>query len=205
MTYHMSEGKRKGRSSSRARREGGAAETTAPSHRRTTVVIATAATSFLFLSLAALTVHHSCANAEDPVGVEDRLCTVGENGEKVCETVFFEPDIYDNPPNDNDEEEEDWFAIGECIDNDPDCPQLAEGGECDNNPGYTKYQCAVSCGNCAEFDAAYVALRDGTGNGPCTDEYIECKNWAAMGECGFNPGFMLVECERSCLVCFEDT
>lgn len=41
--------------------------------------------------------------------------------------------------------------------------------------------------------------------GPCTDEYVECKNWAAMGECGYNPPFMLIQCQRSCLVCFEDT
>ncbi|KAL7538279.1 hypothetical protein ACHAXR_008444 [Thalassiosira sp. AJA248-18] len=133
--------------------------------------------------------------AVDPV--EDYLCSVGPDGEQVCETVYFEPDIYDNPPDDGDEE--DLLAVIECTDLDPECETLAESGACDDNPGFMKYECAVSCNTCSEFDAAYA------GSGPCTDKYVECKNWAAMGECGFNPNFMLVECERSCVMCFEDT
>ena len=70
------------------------------------------------------------------------------------------------------------------------------------------YECAVSCLTCDEFEEAYEELRsggEGDGDGPCTDKYAECKNWAQQGECGFNPDFMIAECERSCMICFEDT
>ena len=40
---------------------------------------------------------------------------------------------------------------------------------------------------------------------PCTDLYRECKQWAGQGECAYNPDFMLMQCQRSCMVCFEDT
>lgn len=35
----------------------------------------------------------------------------------------------------------------------------------------------------------------------CIDENDNCKQWAAMGECDANPGYMQVRCRRSCKVC----
>ena len=35
----------------------------------------------------------------------------------------------------------------------------------------------------------------------CIDENVNCKQWAAMGECDANPGYMQVSCRRSCKVC----
>jgi len=146
------------------------------------------------------------------VAVEDRLCHVGLDGQEECEAVYNEHDTYeyDDPPLDDDDDDDDDDDVKgeqfECTDLHDTCETLADDGECDTNPGFMKYECAVSCGTCSEFDAAYEALwDDGTGDGPCTDRNEECMGWAAMGECGFNPGFMLVECERSCLICFEDT
>ena len=142
----------------------------------------------------------------------DVLCTAaGPDGEEDCQAVYFEPDIldasYSSPPDDGGEG--DYFLdAGRCVDSDDpdhDCRALAESGECESNPGFTRYRCAASCGTCPDFDDAYGRWRDGTGAEPCTDEYSECKNWAAMGECGYNPPFMLVECQRSCMICFEDT
>ena len=156
-------------------------------------------------ALLLLAVHVNAAVEES--AVEDYLCSIGPDGEEECETVYFKPDVYDAPPNDEDDVEH-WrsgLAVDGCTDRDPNCKTLSASGECDKNPGFMKYECAVSCGTCAEFDAAYEALREGTGDGPCTDKYVECMGWAAMGECGFNPNFMLVECERSCMGCFEDT
>ncbi|KAL9178578.1 hypothetical protein ACHAXT_001916 [Thalassiosira profunda] len=139
--------------------------------------------------------------------VADHLCEVGPDGETTCETVYFEPDIYD--PSLDEEDDQRWrdgLAITECIDFDEDqCKEFAAKGQCDENPGFMEYECSVSCGTCEKFDAAYEALREGSGDGPCTDKYPECKGWAGMGECSFNPGFMQVECERSCMLCYEDT
>lgn len=140
-------------------------------------------------------------NAADQV--EDHICSEGPDGEQICETVYSKSDIYDNTPDSGDEDDDDEWP--ECMDMDEECDALADKGECENNPGFMKYECAESCGTCDDFDAAYEALNDGSGDGPCTDKYVECKNWAAMGECSFNPGFMEVECERSCMGCFEDT
>ena len=141
---------------------------------------------------------------------EEYLCTEGPDGEQDCEAVYFDSDIYQDSGDESGEKVDDgaWrsqLAVEECTDHGDECTSLAENDECNTNPGYMKYQCAKSCNTCDEFDAAYEALRDGTGDGPCTDRYRECKNWAHMGECSFNPNFMLVECERSCMICFEDT
>ena len=145
----------------------------------------------------------------------DVLCTAGPDGEEDCQAVYFEPDVRDEFPRDDTDDDPDvvygddyFLSAGGCVDtNNPDfdCPAMAESGECETNPGFTKYRCALSCGTCDDFDVAYGKLRDGTGGRPCTDEYKECKGWAAMGECAYNPDFMLVECQRSCVVCFEDT
>ena len=145
---------------------------------------------------------------------EEYLCSIGPDGEEDCEAVYFEPDIDDVIINDHhhdddfEEEEERWrmgLAVEECADRHAECPTYAEDGECESNPGFAKYQCAVSCGTCGDFDAAYEGMREGGGDGPCTDKHRECRDWAHMGECGFNPGFMLGECKRSCMVCYEDT
>ncbi|KAL4452128.1 hypothetical protein ABPG75_007790 [Micractinium tetrahymenae] len=40
----------------------------------------------------------------------------------------------------------------------------------------------------------------GTSKG-CTDDDEKCEEWAVMGECEKNPGFMHVNCRRSCEVC----
>ncbi|KAL7548827.1 hypothetical protein ACHAWF_012087 [Thalassiosira exigua] len=154
-----------------------------------------------------------------PAAVEkDRVCSVDPDGRQVCEAVYVDSDDYDvrTPPppssDDYDEEEDsddDGYDYAErgCADRHPACPDLAARGECAYNPGFAKYRCALSCGTCPEYAAAHEALQgDGRrGDGPCTDLHPKCKMWATGGECGFNPTFMLEECERSCVVCFEDT
>ena len=139
---------------------------------------------------------------------EEYLCTEGPNGEQECQAVTFDTDIYDEVIQEEIADDGAWraiLAVEQCTDRNPDCKSLAESDQCNTNPGYMKYNCPISCNTCDEFDIAYQELRDGNGNGPCTDKYLECKNWANMGECHFNPNFMLLECERSCMVCFEDT
>jgi hypothetical protein len=39
--------------------------------------------------------------------------------------------------------------IGLCVDNDEDCLEWAETGECDKNPTYMKLHCRKSCKHCS--------------------------------------------------------
>ena len=201
---------------------------TTMTHRKkaTTVIAMTTATAIpIILTAAALSSSSFLVRLPPLLGVVvaagasptvDVLCTAGPDGEEDCQAVYFEPDILDYASSssavDRDDDDGgggDYFLnAGGCVDSDDpdhDCRALAESGECESNPGFAKYRCAVSCGTCRDFDDAYGRWRDGSGVEPCTDEYSECKNWAAMGECGYNPPFMLVECQRSCMICFEDT
>jgi len=145
---------------------------------------------------------------------EEVLCTINpDTNTEECEAVYFEPEVYESAIANADEVDEEmldklWraqLAPNECRDNHPDCPSYATKGECITNPGFMTYECAKSCNTCAEFEQAYYDLREGNGDGPCTDRYRECKNWAAMGECAVNPSFMLDQCERSCFQCYVDT
>jgi len=158
----------------------------------------------IVVQLLLITTNNYTANAN-----EEYLCTEGPNGEQECQAVTFDTDIiYDEVVNEQEIDDGAWrasLAVEQCTDRNPDCKSLAESDQCKTNPGYMKYNCPVSCDTCDEFDQKYEELRNGKGNGPCTDKYLECKNWANMGECHFNPNFMLLECERSCMVCFEDT
>ena len=210
------------------------------------IPVSSSSSSWLWLTLFLVPIHtHEhplCTAAAVAVtatatGSDGKRCTDGATTttNNNCEAVYSQPES-DDSNNDHDEDEEDdddddddddYDAIdedypSECSDlADPainDCKALAEGGECNTNPGFMKYQCALSCGTCHEFNAAYAIYNDTHerkkggeeessigGVGPCTDLYRECKQWAGQGECAFNPDFMLVQCERSCMICFEDT
>lgn len=116
----------------------------------------------------------------------------------VKEEIYVDPySVWDEEPQEEEEEQvgvDDWTT---CIDRHEDCPSRAEDNECTTNPGFMHVQCAESCNTCQDFYAA---------NGEfCTDNDASCMTWAKSGECGFNPGYMHNECRRSCLRCFVDT
>ena len=39
----------------------------------------------------------------------------------------------------------------------------------------------------------------------CTGVYAEYTGWAALGECGYTPNFMVAECKRRCVLCLKST
>ena len=42
---------------------------------------------------------------------------------------------------------------------------------------------------------------DGTCEAPCIDKAAQCELWAEQGECERNPGYMVLNCMRSCDAC----
>ena len=65
-----------------------------------------------------------------------------------------------------------------------DCGAWAKAGECKNNPGFMKSECAASCSGSNERDTWHNAS--------------ECLAWAGSGECESNAAFMDVNCALSC-------
>ena len=35
----------------------------------------------------------------------------------------------------------------------------------------------------------------------CKDNNVKCNYWASIGECSMNPGYMLINCKKSCKQC----
>ena len=168
-------------------------------------------TRVVFLALAIL-IHASCSSAAPvdssvPAGIQ---CTVGSDGERVCESSYSEEEE-EFPSEDewssDDEEDGEWWNeidMDECNDHllPKNCDSLTDGGECEKNPGFMKYACPDSCDMCDEFKSS-VAKKEQVAD-LCFDEHAKCKGWASTGECEFNPVFMLKECRRSCFQCYED-
>jgi prolyl 4-hydroxylase len=174
----------------------------------------------VFVALVVFIHASSCLSAAPvdssvPGGIQ---CTIGADGEKVCAYNDEEDEVssddtsssddheeYDDAA-DNDEEDE-WEAelTDECKDHllPERCSALIRKGRCENNPGFMKYACPLACDMCDEFKSSMKKKKMGID--PCMDQHQSCKNWAAMGECGNNPNYMLRECARSCLKCYEDT
>ena len=111
-----------------------------------------------------------------------------------------------------------------CEDTNASCESWASSGECEANPAYMVTNCAKSCGEC---EAAAPAPASGTtttaptsaptsaptlaptlaptsaptgpaGAEACEDMNASCEAWAARGECGTNPSYMISNCFKSC-------
>ena len=77
----------------------------------------------------------------------------------------------------------------------------------DRQSGFMTYHCPKSCNTCSAVKRAQEAaefVEDGDGK-PCMDDHYQCSEWAGMGECDANPGYMLTNCKRACVVCYEGT
>jgi len=93
---------------------------------------------------------------------------------------------------------------GSCVDENVNCAAWAAMGECEANPGYMLVSCRESCGACPTTPAPTPAPTQAP-TPPCSDGNQMCADWAAMGECEANPGWMLVNCRQSCGECSAPT
>ena len=53
---------------------------------------------------------------------------------------------------------------------------------------------------CENTDDKNLSINDADKSG-CQDEHPKCSEWATIGECEENPGYMLFNCRRSCMQC----
>ncbi|CAL1545141.1 unnamed protein product [Lymnaea stagnalis] len=118
---------------------------------------------------------------------------------------------------------------GLCKDQKDNCPEWAEEGHCEKNPEYMLKECQKSCqdstgcmhtceGGETEVNGRCVggvkgqtvsggagkvnggSTSGGDDNGDCDDKDANCPKWAKGGQCKDNPGWMLVNCKKSCKV-----
>eukprot|EP00804_Cyclotella_cryptica_P017815 CCRYP_001224-RC/>CCRYP_001224-RC protein AED:0.17 eAED:0.17 QI:97/1/1/1/1/1/4/304/518 len=157
---------------------------------------------FAFLSSSFLHVHISGTVAHAAT-VDEETCTPGGDGDGTCASPLLVVEEGVDVDDVDDEEDDD----SNCIDDDESCAIYASQGACLDNPGYMTYHCSRSCGTC---DAARKAIEaaefvEEGDEIPCMDDHYQCLEWAGMGECDANPGYMLRKCKRACLVCYEGT
>ena len=64
-------------------------------------------------------------------------------------------------------------------------------------PGYLAQDETTSEGTCNAYDPRECSAHTSS----CQDGHPKCLQWAQVGECDNNPGYMLNNCRRSCLQC----
>ncbi|CAE7458399.1 mcfN [Symbiodinium sp. CCMP2456] len=77
---------------------------------------------------------------------------------------------------------------------------LVEAGNVTVDHGVTRY---LSVGAVSASRALLCMERQGPLLEHCVDRRLQCEDWAAAGECGFNPKFMFDLCPHTCGVCTQ--
>ena len=81
------------------------------------------------------------------------------------------------------------------------CEGWAQAGECDANAPYMHMECAHACKLCGAAAPRTAASPAGGGfvaDLACVDKSSYCGQWAAVGECDSNPGYMKANCRVTC-------
>jgi len=84
------------------------------------------------------------------------------------------------------------------------CEGWAQAGECDANAPYMHMECAHACKLCGAAAPRTAASPAGGGfvaDLACVDKSSYCGQWAAVGECDSNPGYMKANCRVTCHLC----
>lgn len=135
----------------------------------------------------------------------EQVCTAADYADGTC----AQPESLDDSSDDDEDSSDEAHEI-DCVDRDVKCATYIKDskGACQDNPGYMKHYCAETCNTCdAIYEAAKAAefVEKGEFNEACKDDDYRCLEWAGMGECDANPGYMKKSCRNACLVCFEGT
>lgn len=92
------------------------------------------------------------------------------------------------------------------------CSTKVENGECNSNPNYMMKHCLQECFESNDFATVGYYAEDNIKrieHTNCVDIHEEnedldsCEIMADLGECAMDPGFMIFNCAKSCLVCIE--
>lgn len=76
-----------------------------------------------------------------------------------------------------------------CRDIDSRCASWKPAGYCASHP-FVRTNCRKTCNLCGGTG--------GGGNNSCQDKNSSCASWASRGECRRNPGYMKINCCKSC-------
>jgi len=175
---------------------------------------------------ALLVIIASSTRAANGVNAQE-VCTAADYADGTC-TQPNDQNEYDSSDPNDDYDSEDWSGDDdgehwsgddehydddddhgmECVDEDDKCATYAEDGACELNPGYMTHYCAASCDTCDAVIAAAKAAEfvdEKDFSEACKDDDYRCAEWAGMGECDANPGYMKKFCRNACLVCYEGT
>ena len=95
-------------------------------------------------------------------------------------------------------------SYDECIDHHDLCSYWSDMGFCQKNHTEMLRECPVSCDSCDDLDWSsdkpgcpkkYPSCQD------CVDKSKMCPNWIKVGECKKHPGYMVLNCAKSCKYC----
>ena len=113
----------------------------------------------------------------------------------------------------------------QCINTHPECEDWASKGECKRNPQYMLLECRQACQSCislhngitqmaaqhprhvvnqlvqSQYYLHNLATKDVKHLKSCINKHEMCTEWAVLGECDSNVGFMSSECRLACKTC----
>ena len=79
---------------------------------------------------------------------------------------------------------------------------LAAYAACDPSSETCEQPSSSADGTCADGSTCRAApAADDPAHTACENTNPDCERWAGVGECDANPGFMIVECAKSCRTC----
>lgn len=127
-------------------------------------------------------------NIDLPLGLTYRVMIEGTVGNTGYSDIAID-DVYIDP------------GLCSCQDDFHTCHIWAAKKECTANPTWMKRHCKRSCKVCGGPTRPPPAPKPTTQLPSCKDRsgyQIQCPLWAAKGECKKNPGWMLINCKKSC-------
>ena len=92
----------------------------------------------------------------------------------------------------------------QCIDYEPECSKWASLGYCQKNHTSMLRTCPISCDSCTDLlwnEQSTGCPKKYPNCEACEDKLASCKQWKQYGECDRHPGYMVINCAKSCKYC----